>query len=121
MIGRLVDGRSLQPPHNTLIPTPRPTHATRRADLAAERARAEAAGARLRRLQGYRLEDDGRAALHLLVLEESEDGVEEAGAPPFRVAHATNAAYDAAFAWRGEGVAEAECARRVMNPLLFAV
>ena len=56
----------------------------------------------------------------MLALEESEDGVEEAGAPPFRVAHATNAAYDAAFSWRGEGVAEAECARRVVDPLLFA-
>lgn len=69
------------------------------------------------------MEDDGVAALHLLVLEQEEQEEEGGpGAPPpsFRVAHATNAVHAAAFAWRGEGVAEAECVRRVVDPLLFA-
>lgn len=123
-VGRTDGGTSRHTPKQT-APSQQTNPQNRRAALAAERARAEAVGERLRRLQGFQLEDDGVAALHLLVLEQEEqeeEGGAGAGAPPpsFRVAHATNAAHAAAFAGRGEGVAEAECVRRVVDPLLFA-
>lgn len=99
----------LQPNHAHALSLLHPCFGPRRAALAQERRQAEAAAGRLWRLQGYRLADDGLAALHFLAL--GEGG---------RLAHATNGAYAAAFGGRGDGVVEAIYKRRITQPLLFA-